>query len=685
MPLFCTLKATYTGTNIPPIEKFSNNGYPLLFEPVNKHLFYANPDDNTVNKFYCAPLSKVRESVIKMGEVIDVSVGGSFNVQESTSVNDHAITDKCKKVTISKETSVTSTGSLSANQSLTWGSTVNIPISIKTGGTNGHELSLNTGTLTMPANPNTDNHKATHDFIIRTVVDPYVGKLYNINLSNTGSIGDGSEKTSSFTIIPGNNITLSNTPNSITISATNTHTVTHGASIDATTPNSPILQLTKNGSSGNSTTNLWTLQGAGVTTISAYRNNIVISSTDTNTHTVSHGINCVENYGSNQVTVQLTNNGANGNESPNLLTVVGSGATEVGAPHPDYLVIDTKSYHGATHSASIDTTTTNSPILQLTHNGFYGNTTASLWTLKGSGATTVSASSNTVTISSTDTNTHTAAHGAKITDVAHNNTILGLTLTDNGPEGDEDTTLWLLRGTGATTVASSGNLITISSTDTHKVTHGGSIDAGVDGTTATLQLTKNGSSGTSTTNLWTLTGLGATTVSSDIDNMFVYISSTDQKVKTISSTSTVYLSGKTVNTSSIGNEYVNSSVYMNNGSLYSKHFYATTPNTSSWGTSVAAALDIKGNDSGSQTPIFRVTSNTYGNCQLEYCEKWGIMRLYRNGKYTEFPNWNIDGKIPMSTTHDTNAVNTLVHDIRVVSALPSNAASYPNTLFLVTG
>ena len=47
MPLFCTLKSTYTGTNVPPIEKFSNNGYPLLFEPVKKHLFYANPDDNT--------------------------------------------------------------------------------------------------------------------------------------------------------------------------------------------------------------------------------------------------------------------------------------------------------------------------------------------------------------------------------------------------------------------------------------------------------------------------------------------------------------------------------------------------------------------------------------------------------------------------------------------------------------
>lgn len=623
MPLFCTLKSTYTGTNVPPIEKFSNNGYPLLFEPVNKHLFYANPDDNTVNKFYCAPLSKANGR--RGGKTIDVSDGGSFVVQISTSVSDHIIADNLATIEINKETSVTTAPQVVfENQDLTWGSNVIIPVSIKTGGTNGHKLSLGMGKLTMPANPNTDNHKATHSFIINATANQS-SEVKEIVLTNTGSNGDGSTNNAHFFIESGNNVNITKSNDQqIKINATNTHTVTHGASIDTTTANSPILQLTKNGSNGNDTTNLWTLQGAGVTTISAYRNNIVISSTDTNTHTVSHGINCVENYNSNQVTVQLTNNGANGNESPNLLTVVGSGATEVGAPHPDYLVIDTKSYHGATHNASIDTTTTNSPILQLTHNGFYGNTTASLWTLKGSGATTVSASSNTVTIKSTDTNTH-------------------------------------------------------------KVTHGGSIDAGVDGTTATLQLTQNGSSGTSTTNLWTLTGLGATTVSSDIDNMFVYISSTDQKVKTISSTSTVYLSGKTVNTSSIGNEYVNSSVYMNNGSLYSKHFYATTPNVSSWGTSVAAALDIKGNDSGSQTPIFRVTSNTYGNCQLEYCEKWGIMRLYRNGKYTEFPNWNIDGKIPMSTTHNTNTVNTLVHDIRVVSALPSNAASYPNTLFLVTG
>lgn len=684
MPLFCTLKSTYTGTNIPPIEKFSNNGYPLLFEPVNKHLFYANPDDNTVNKFYCAPLSKPEIDTIKIGETINVSTGGSFNVQESTSVDDHVITDNKKTVKINKETSVTTAPQVVfENQDLTWGSNVIIPVSIKTGGTNGHKLSLGMGKLTMPANPNTDNHKATHSFIINATANQS-SEVKEIVLTNTGSNGDGSTNNAHFFIESGNNVNITKSNDQqIKINATNTHTVTHGASIDTAIANSPILQLTNNGSSGNTTTDLWTLQGAGATIVTSSSNTVTISSTDTNTHTVSHGINCVENYNSNQVTVQLTNNGANGNESPNLLTVVGSGATEVGAPHPDYLVIDTKSYHGATHNASIDTTTTNSPILQLTHNGFYGNTTASLWTLKGSGATTISASSNTVTINST--NTHTVTHGAKITDVAHNNTILGLTLTYNGPEGDEDTNLWLLRGTGATTVASSGNLITISSTDTHKVTHGGSIDAGVDGTTATLQLTKNGSSGTSTTNLWTLTGLGATTVSSDIDNMFVYISSTDQNVKTSSIANKVYLSGKTTSNTSTGNEYVNSSVYMSNGSLYSKHFYATSPNTSSWGTSVAAALDIKGNDSGSQTPIFRVTSNTYGNCQLEYCESARIMRLYRNGKYTEFPNWNNDGKIPMSTIHDTNAVNTLINDIRVVSALPSNAASYPNTLFLVTG
>ena len=171
MPLFCTLKSTYTGTNVPPIEKFSNNGYALLFEPVNKHLFYANPDDNTVNKFYCAPLSKATPAA-KIMKTIPVSLGGSFDVQISTSVSDHVIADNLATIKINKETSVTSTGSLSENQNLTWGSNVNIPISIKTGGTNGHELSLNTGTLTMPANPNTDNHKATHNFIISTKVHP---------------------------------------------------------------------------------------------------------------------------------------------------------------------------------------------------------------------------------------------------------------------------------------------------------------------------------------------------------------------------------------------------------------------------------------------------------------------------------------------------------------------------------
>ena len=498
MPLFCTLKATYTGTNVPPIEKFSNNGYPLLFEPVNKHLFYANPDDNTVNKFYCAPLSKELARTTT-GETIDVSVGGSFDVQDSTSVSDHVIMDNKKTVKINKETSVTSTGSLSANQSLTWGSTVNIPISIKNEGTNGHELSLRTGKLTMPANPNTDNHKATHNFIIKELSNHSSEvKVEEIVLTNTGSNSDGSANNARFLIESGNNVNITKSnDNQIKISADDTHAATHGGSIDTITGGSAILQLTNNGSDGTKTTNLWTLQGAGVTTISAFRNNVVISSIDS---------------------------------------------------------------HVATHGASIDTATANSPILQLTKNGSSGNDITNLWTLKGSGSTTVSASSNTVTISSTDAS-----------------------------------------------------------------------------------------------------------------------------VRTVSTPNKVYLSGKTTSNNSTGNEYVNSSVYMNNGSLYSKHFYATTPNTGNWGTSVAAALDIKGNDSGSQTPIFRVTSNTYGNCQLEYCEKFGVMRLYRNGKYTEFPNWNIDGKIPISTTHNQNAVNTLVHDIRVVSALPSNAASYPNTLFLVTG
>ena len=619
MPLFCTLKSTYTGTKVPRIEKFENNGYPLLFEPVNKHLFYANPDDKTVNKFYCAPLSKGNGRL--SSKTIDVSAGGLFDVQISTSVRDHVITDNVATIEINKETSVTSTGSLSANQNLTWGSNVNIPISIKTGGTNGHELSLNTGTLTMPANPNTDNHKATHSFIINETRNQS-SELKEIVLTNTGSNGDGSPNNSHFFIESGSNV-----------------------------------NITKS-------------------------NDKQIKISATNTHTVSHGINCVDQQ-SDEVTVQLTNNGEYGNKTTDLLTIVGDGATSIGSPRPDILWISSKDSHAASHGASIDTTTANSPILQITNNGRNGTETTDLWTLKGSGATTVSASSNTVTINSTDTNTHTVSHGASINTSTANSPILQL--THNGSRGNFTTRLWTLKGSGATTVSASSNTVTINSTDTntHTATHGASIDT----TTANspiLQLTHNGSSGNSTTNLWTLKGSGSTTVSTSSNT--VTISSTDTSVLTSPTTSTVYLSGKSrgdINTG--GQEYINSSVYMNNGSLYSKHFYATTPNTSSWGTSVAAALDIKGNDSGSQTPIFRVTSNTYGNCQLEYCEKWGIMRLYRNGKYTEFPNWNIDGKIPMSTIHNQNAVNTLINDIRVVSALPSNASSYSNTLFLVTG
>lgn len=186
-----------------------------------------------------------------------------------------------------------------------------------------------------------------------------------------------------------------------------------------------------------------------------------------------------------------------------------------------------------------------------------------------------------------------------------------------------------------------------------------------------------------------LTGSAGVTVRSTGSSIIISApQNTDTNLSTISTNNTTYLVGKSAQPSTSTNTstgYGNPDVYMNSGNLYAKHFYATTPNAGVWNQDMAAAIEITGNDSGSQTPIFRVKTPTGKKCQLEFCEKFDTMRLYKSGSYAEFPDSGINGKIPISTAHSSNDSSKLVKDIRVVTALPSDAGSYPNTLFLVTG
>ncbi len=132
MPLFCTLKNQYAGTNTPSADRFVNRGYPLMFEKDNKHMFYLDPEDatKTVQKFYGAPLSVTHEAEIYDPNVVPstryedlgndisplspdikyevgagtVGFGSSFRTITKLEVNDHQIRVQTNRIQIPYET-----------------------------------------------------------------------------------------------------------------------------------------------------------------------------------------------------------------------------------------------------------------------------------------------------------------------------------------------------------------------------------------------------------------------------------------------------------------------------------------------------------------------------------------------------------------------------------------------------
>lgn len=168
-----------------------------------------------------------------------------------------------------------------------------------------------------------------------------------------------------------------------------------------------------------------------------------------------------------------------------------------------------------------------------------------------------------------------------------------------------------------------------------------------------------------------LKGSGGVTVRSNGSTITINApTNTDYRVYTNSTDSTVYLSGKTTTLQHTGQEYINDKVYMSNGVLYSNNERVISVNESDGVVEVGKYLDFHtaghfGNNTNGEDYAARLQDLT---------ESKRDITLPANG-----------GTLPVSNEHSSNSAGKLVTDIRIVTSLPSDASSYPTTLFLVTG
>lgn len=208
-----------------------------------------------------------------------------------------------------------------------------------------------------------------------------------------------------------------------------------------------------------------------------------------------------------------------------------------------------------------------------------------------------------------------------------------------------------------------GNTITISATNTHSANH--TFSASASSNVGTITLNNTDSSGDNSTS-FTITGTNGINVTASSTNINIS-SPYNASVKTQKTNSTTYLSGKLTTSDEIGWEYVNDRVYMKNGVLYSKDERTLTV-TSAGVVEVGKYIDFH-------------SANFGTNDSQDYCCR--LQDDSTSARIIKLPN--NAGTLPVSNHHTSNSANILVTDIRVVTSLPSNAASYPNTLFLVTG
>lgn len=258
-------------------------------------------------------------------------------------------------------------------------------------------------------------------------------------------------------------------------------------------------------------------------------------------------------------------------------------------------------------------------------------------------------------------NDHIAEHGA----TSNNETDPVLIMTNNGFNGDEETDMWQLVGGGATTITGKNRIITISSVNDHSVSH----DTQFSG--KTLQLTKNGSSGTSLLNMFTFNAGNGIDIS--ISGKTVTFNNTkpntDENVRSfVTDNNKFYISGKTSNqTNLVSTENISNKAFVDSGVIYSNNERTLTV-TSAGVVEAGRYIDFH-------------LENFATNDSKDYCCR--LQDDSSSSRVVKLPNNG--GTLPVSNEHSKNSANKIVTDIRVVTALPSDAGSYPNTLFLVTG
>lgn len=340
MPLFCTLKNEYIGTNTPPADRFENRGYPLMFEGKNKHMFFLDPEDTTktVQKFYGAPLSVAHGALcynpslpsgqqyynndtgnaidifgpikrFEVGEPTLITFGGSFRMFKKLEVNDHKIDVVSTQVQVQEETQL----------SVDIGNVVNNPLShggkfqVITGlNVQHHKITPNYNQFTLPNETTLSLEGSSSTGITqRTVTVHRITSVsgHTINTTSTVftipstshsfSITKGSDVAdtkitlsntkgsntvdTSFNLRYGENISISYNSNVIAISATNTHSVNHTFSATADS-NVGKITLNKANSSGTTGTSFTISSGTGIS-ITGSETNLTITNSSTNTDT----------------------------------------------------------------------------------------------------------------------------------------------------------------------------------------------------------------------------------------------------------------------------------------------------------------------------------------------------------------------------------------------------------------
>ena len=264
---------------------------------------------------------------------------------------------------------------------------------------------------------------------------------------------------------------VSQSGNTITISATDTNTDTN-----------TITRL-KSGTGGTLVSGDITIAASGSASVSQSGNTITISATDTNTDTNTQNAYSIS-VPSSTTKLRLSGSGHNGNTTDDI-EFVGSGATTVTRTN------DSK--------FTISSTDTNTNTVTRVKSGTNGTLVTGDVVIAASGASSVSQSGNTITISSTDTNT---------------NTVTRVKSGTGGTLVSGDVTI---AASGASSVSQSGNTITISSTDTNTDTN-------------TVTRVKSGTGGTLVSGDVTIAASGASSVSQSGNT--ITISSTDTNTNT---------------------------------------------------------------------------------------------------------------------------------------------------------